>query len=131
MIWADALHQVKLKNPNIDDKSLIWNELLFLSIITSFNLGIIVIGVGHYLDLPFKLKLGIIMPGSLIDGIFSCIIQLYLPSIIFNYFIIFFNNKHLKIMEKYSSRNGRLVLTYVFISLGMLVVIAIIGGLIN
>lgn len=126
IIWADALHQTKLKNPNIDNGSLIWENLSFLSIITSFNLGVIVIGVSYYLGLPFQLKLGLLMPGSLIDGILSGVIQLYLPSIVFNYFVVFFKNKHLKIMDKYPSKGGKAVLTYIYISLGIIVLAVIL-----
>jgi hypothetical protein len=127
MIWADALHQTKAKNPNINNDSLIWDNLLFLSGVTLFNLLTIVIWVNNYLGSSYKFELGWVMPGSLIDRIISYGLQLYLPSIIINYLVIFFRNKYLRIMEKYPPKDGKYALAYVFISIGLLIISAIIG----
>jgi uncharacterized membrane protein AbrB (regulator of aidB expression) len=130
MIWADILHQAKAKKPNISNESLIWDNLSLLSGITFFNLLTIIGWISYYLNGSlYKFELGWVMPGSLIDRIISYGIQLYLPSIIINYFVIFFRNKHLRIMKKYPSKDGKYAFGYVLVSIGLLAISAIIGGI--
>lgn len=130
MIWADALHKTKSKNRNIRNNDLIWDNLLFLSVITALNFATIIGWISYYfMGYVYTFELKLIMPNTLVDKIFSVGIQLYIPSLVLNYFSIFFNNKHLKIMEKYSSREGKIVLTYIFISIGIFIISAIIIGI--
>lgn len=130
MVWADALHKSKSKNLSIHNKDLIWDNLLFLSVITVLNFATIIGWISYYFTVyVYTFELNLIMPNTLVDKVFSVAIQLYIPSIILNYFSIFFNDKHLRIMEKYPSREGKVVLTYIFTSIGIFIISAIVIGI--
>jgi hypothetical protein len=127
MIWADALWAYKRVNTTKGE----WRfySMLFMILGQLMNLFTLLIGLsllGIDINIYLNLKL---FPGEILNNAFNTIVTIFFPLFLLNYYFIYRKGKYLVIMERYKNRNGVLFLSYIFISLGI-VVIPIVGGFI-
>lgn len=120
-IWADALIQARSKKGQENG----WQLMLItaMSVLQGINflavlLLLRLISGGQYL---------ILFPVHIFDisgfntGV-SVLITYFLPFVIINYLLVFYNNRYEKIAETYGDGHGKLYRQYALISLGIIVV---------
>lgn len=78
----------------------------------------------------YKLDLDI-FPGNILDVFSSFFILYLLPMLIINYFLIFYNGRYEKLIQKYPYRNGKLFGVYFALSMLGPVLILCIAFIIN
>jgi hypothetical protein len=125
-IWADAIGSSKKKNTSL---SVI---MLGLSFIQSSHIMIIYflfivttnIKIPIFIDFHF-------LPFEALNKLLSFFTSLILPFITINYFLVFYKKKYEKILKKDKSKDGVLVIKYVFISAGIFILPLIIGKIIS
>jgi hypothetical protein len=118
-IWADAI-QVTKKNDSEQWKAA---TLIPMSVIEGINLLALllllrIISNGE-LPVVMEVKLTHI---SIINYAVSILLTFFLPFVLLNYLLIFYNDRYQQITNFYKGKNGRLYLRYVLASLGVIVV---------
>jgi hypothetical protein len=124
-IWVDAMVYEKTKHGHLRN----WKTytLLPLSIIQGVNLFTLLIWLsfsGVKFDVFFDFDF---LPGTMLDGFLSGFISLFLPFILLNYFLIFYNKQYEKLINEYKYKNGKLYLTYFLVSIGICIIPLILG----
>jgi hypothetical protein len=124
-IWVDAMVYEKTKHGHLRN----WKTytLIPISVLQGINLLTV-----FFLLSAFNLKLDIfidfnLFPGEMLDGFLSGFITLFLPFILLNYFLIFYNKQYKKLINEYKYRNGKLYLTYFLVSIGICIIPLILG----
>ena len=112
-IWADAIHHEREKNGGRGH----WKIFLFcaMSLLLSLNIGTLYSAILYFTgyDGPLKIVRWLIPAISgRVHDILWAIITLFIPSMIINYFFVFYKRKYRYIYRKYKFRNGRLLLIY-------------------
>ncbi|MDB5156265.1 MAG: hypothetical protein JWR50_972 [Mucilaginibacter sp.] len=120
-IWADALVQARTKKGRENG----WQLMLItaMSILQGINLLAILLLLrllsgGRYLIL---FPIHIFGYSGLNTGL-SVLITYFIPFVILNYLLVFYNNKYEQIAKTYGDRKGKLYRLYALISLGIIVV---------
>ena len=127
-IWVDAINAAQKKNAANDNS---WKNILLVAFSVAqginlltvfFLLGTFDINIDIFIDFD-------IFPGKMLDGFLSGFLTLFLPFIIFNYFMIFWKYRFEKLKEKYSgfNSNGIPFAIYIVVS-GLIFIIPIIIG---
>ncbi|TSJ43337.1 hypothetical protein FO440_03850 [Mucilaginibacter corticis] len=120
-IWADALIQARSKKGRESG----WQLMLITAM--SVLQGINFLAVLLLLRLLSKGRYLILFPVHIFNvpgfntGV-SVLITYFLPFVILNYLLIFYNNKYNQIAKTYGDRKGKLYRLYALISLGIIVV---------
>jgi hypothetical protein len=128
LIWADAILSFKKYHPNKE-----WKSKLFIYItwIHALNFWIIILWIKYFNFIVIP-KFSIdIFPGKLLDGFITFTIEFALPFGILNYFLIFYNNRYEKIIQKYKGNKYRYALVYSFTIAILAFVSAILYGILN
>ena len=109
LIWADSIQSIRKNQPNKKD----WKISIFLiiTIMHSFNLWIIVLWL-RYFGVHIPLIDLNLFPGHMIDSFLSFAIEFASPFILLNYFLVFRNNRYIKIVEKYKNLKFKYCLYY-------------------
>lgn len=118
-IWADAIRATKKKDAEQ------WKvaTLVPMSILHGVNLLAVlfvlraILGRQWPLFVPVKIFADVILNDAV-----SIILTFILPFLIFNYLLIFSNNRYDRIMRFYKGKNGRLYKLYILVSLGIIVI---------
>lgn len=113
LIWVDAIVNFRKHNPARTD----WKISLFIIQTTcnALNLWAILLWLKFFEIFSFKIEVDI-FPGTLLNSAAGFIVQFASPFILLNYFLIFHNNRHKKLIERYPHKNGKLAMVYTMVS---------------
>lgn len=114
MIWADAILTAQKKNKFSEE----WKLLVYLfAVFQALNLAVVIIFFKALFDIRSSITFQMdIFPGKMLDSLLPALIFYLLPFFLANYFLIVYKNRYRKIITKYKSYNGRLVLGYIVFS---------------
>lgn len=126
-IIADGIRFEKAKHGHYRN----WkpNILLGFTAINAFNFFTIILWSNFLLDkitgksYPVFVDIEI-FPWDTLDTLLSGLITLFIPFVTLNYFLIFYNKRYEKILEKYEYKNGKWYQIYIIAS----ILIAIVPG---
>lgn len=127
-IWADAIGFERLKHSHIRD----WKPYVLIGITfcQGLNFATILLILGIWLKGSFFLNFDI-FPGQMLDGAVSGILTLFVPFLIFNYFLIFRKKNYEKILQNYPFKKGKLYIGYLIISIILFFGPVIVGFLLS
>ena len=118
-IWADAIRATKRK----DSEQWKMATLVPMSILHGVNLLAILFVLRGILGRQWPLFVPVKIFGDVIlNDAVSIILTFIVPFLIFNYLLIFSNNRYYRIMRFYKGKNGRLYKLYILLSLGIIVI---------
>ena len=118
-IWADAIRTTKRK----DSEQWKMATLVPMSILHGVNLLAILFVLRGILGRQWPLFVPVKIFGDVIlNDAVSIILTFIVPFLIFNYLLIFSNNRYYRIMRFYKGKNGRLYKLYILLSLGIIVI---------
>lgn len=126
-IWSDAIQSGRKHNP--DDKHWKINIFGMLTFIDSILLWTITIWTKYFNILEWPLIHIRFFPGTVLNHFFSYLISYAWPFVILNYFLIFYRDRYKKILDKYPSRKGKVVMAYVLSVLVVGLITALIYGI--
>lgn len=118
-IWADAIRATK----KMDSEQWKVATLVPMSALQGVNLlGVLfllrgILGRQWPLFVPVK-----IFNDVLLNDAVSVVLTFIVPFLIFNYLLIFSNNRYYRIMRFYKGKNGQLYKLYILVSLGIIVI---------
>ncbi len=115
-IWSDAINYERIRNGGAEHWKLFtfsyMSLLVSLNILALLSLSLFVTGY----DIGTLIEQLVTFPQSeLLTDFTWAIVTLFIPSMMINYFFVFYKKKYEYILDKYKFRNGKLLLIY-FIS---------------
>lgn len=120
-LWVDTISFEKAKRTNKDN----WKafSLVPVSLLMGINLFTLLYWTNEltHHNLPVLLVAGI-FNNRLIDIFISVIIMYFIPFLILNYLVIFYNQRYEQLMKIYQNKAGKLYRNYILISLGLLAI---------
>jgi hypothetical protein len=110
MIWAEAIQKYRKFHPK--EKNWKTNLLIFNTHINAINFWIVIIWLKYFkiFTLP-SLEINL-FPGHILNSFSAWVIEFALPFGIINYFLIFYKNRYIKIVEKYSNTKPAYLFIY-------------------
>ena len=117
-IWADAINYERKKNGGEEH----WKPFTFsyMSLLLSFNIATLlsVINFITGYSIANKIEQLVTFPDSELLTNFSwATVTLFIPSMIINYFFVFYKRKYEYILNKYKFKNGKLLLSYFILTI--------------
>jgi hypothetical protein len=118
-IWADAINYERIKNGGEGH----WKVFTFayMSIFLSLNilagLSAILFFTGYELTSHLAESLSSIFSSELLVNFFWSLILLFIPSVLINYFSVFYKKKYNHILDHYKFKNGRILFLYFCITI--------------
>lgn len=120
-IWVDAIKYEQSKR----NRESGWKTMLmvYISILQGLNLLVLL----YILRWLSGRRMPIVLPWGLFhnrgyDAILSLILTFFIPFVILNYLLIYYNDRYKKLMASYPDSGGKLYGRYAMISLGLIVV---------
>ncbi len=111
-IWVDGIRRIQ----SVPQSKADWKyyTMIFISMAMALQLGLIITLLEMYVFHSNFYRIDInIFPGEKLDYFLAFFILYLLPSLILNYFLIFFNNRYEKILKKYEYKyDGILYVIY-------------------
>lgn len=126
-IWADAIIKAKKTNSGKSDKDKMLTLLVAFSIAQGFNLASIYFLISYLIRFNPLIAFNI-FPGNYLNTALSGFISFYLPFFILNYFLIFYNKKYERIIDKRSLNSGGKAFVFYFFGSGLLFFLIIFLG---
>ena len=127
-IWVDAIVWEKTTN----GKRRNWKAFTLIPI--SVFQGINLLTVAFWLSPLTKFSIFIditIFKAKALNSFCSAAITLFIPFLLLNYFLIFYNQRYESLIEKYKYYNGKLYLWYFLFTVGIFIIPIIIGILLS
>lgn len=119
-IWVDAITQEKAKKRE-DGKYWKAFTIIPMSLVQGVNLLTLLFIFRFFTDIPILFTLDLTRDKA-INGFIAGLLVFFIPFVLLNYLLIFYNNRYNKLMNLYPSRNNKLYRNYVLISLGIIVI---------
>ncbi|WPV01223.1 hypothetical protein SNE26_05515 [Mucilaginibacter sp. cycad4] len=119
-IWVDAITQERAKKGE-DGKHWKAFTIIPMSLIQGVNLLTLLFILRFFTDIPILFTIDLTRDKA-INGFIAGLLVFFIPFVLLNYLLIFYNNRYNKLMNLYPSRNSKLYRNYVLISLGIIVV---------
>ena len=113
LYWVDAIVGFKKNNPTRTD----WKFKVFTISTTcnALNLWAILLWMKFFNVFSFSMEINI-FSWSMLNGATIFIIYFASPFILLNYFLVFYNDRYKRLIEKYSNRNGKRAMIYIICS---------------
>ena len=126
MIWSDAIISFRKHHPKRKD----WKSATFMLMtwMHALNWWIVFIWLKFFNILNIPLISIDMFPSKLLDDFFAFTIEFALPFGILNYFLVFYNNRYDKIIQKYKDIKFRYAPVYSFTIVILAFISAIIYG---
>ena len=124
-IWVDAIKRAKSLPENRENWPL--GTMIFMTVSMTMNLSLILIIIEKYIFKSYVYKLEFSFLPSNVSNVVSFIILFVLPCVLVNYFFIFYRHRYEELLKKYPSKDGKLFLTYFFISIFLPLILLMIG----
>ncbi|TAJ12146.1 hypothetical protein DMA11_13895 [Marinilabiliaceae bacterium JC017] len=117
-LWVDAI----VNSNDYKNKESGWKFNLYwlMTVINALNIGVLILWLDFFQVDTSKFQINI-HSNSVLLSFIGGFINYGLPFAIINYYAIFYKNRYLKLIERYSHYNGRLALSYTFASLLLLI----------
>jgi hypothetical protein len=120
-IWADAIVYERSKK----DRQSSWKAFTIIPV--SILQGINLLAILLLIHLLSRRKYLVIFPMHIfnitgINTFLSVLLTYFVPFIIINYLLIFYNNHYQEVLKIYGDKKGKLYGTYAFVSIGVIVV---------
>lgn len=129
-IWVDCILRARSLPQNQGTWKLL--TMSFMSMAMAIKFMVLVAILERYILKTNFYKLDLdIFPGNILDVFSSFFILYLLPMLIINYFLIFYNGRYEKLIQKYPYRNGKLFGVYFALSMLGPVLILCIAFIIN
>jgi len=119
-IWVDAIVWEKSTN----GKRRSWKVYTLIPISICQGINLLTICFWCHIPIFFDIHLFPIPP---LNGFLSYLISLFIPFIILNYFIVIYNQRYERLIERYKYHRGKFYLWYFLSSLGGFIIPIIIG----
>lgn len=120
-IWADAILFEKAKR----EKDINWKTITIISVSLLQGLNLLVL---LYLlrwisrgQMPILLPLSIFNMSAL-NSACAIILVFFIPFVILNYLLVYYNNRYLEIIKTYPNRKGKLYRNYFLWSVGIIII---------
>ncbi len=128
LYWVDAIISIKTKNPNRKD----WKYTLFIytTLCNALNGWVLMLWLKFFDIYSFRIEIDI-LSGSILSNAIGFIIYFALPFIILNYSLIFYKDRYRKLLDRYTHRNGKFAMGYIFYSVLLGFISAVIYGVIS
>lgn len=128
LYWVDAIVSIKTKNPTRKD----WKFSLFTytTICNALNLWVIFLWLKFFDIISLKVEINL-FPGTILNNASGFIVYFATPFIFLNYFLIFYQSRYEKIIEKYQHRNGKYAMGYVLVSVLLGIISMILYEILN
>ncbi|WP_155960773.1 hypothetical protein [Flavobacterium daejeonense] len=122
MIWVDAILNIRKHHPNKKD----WKTtlLIYVTWIHALNFWILSIWLKYFNILSIPLIHINLFPSKMLNSFSSFAIEFALPFGIINYFLIFYNDRYVKIIKKY----GNMKTSYAFIYSAIVALVALFSA---
>jgi hypothetical protein len=126
--WVDAIVSINTKNPNRKD----WKYTLFIytTLCNALNVWVVMLWLKFFNIFFFRVEIDI-LSGSILGNAIGFIIYFASPFIILNYLLIFYKDRYKKLLDKYTHRNGKFAMGYIFYSILLGSISAVIYGFIK
>ncbi len=112
LIWADSINRYKEFNPKDKGwKISVFNMNTFLN---GLNLWAILLWLKYFKILSFNLLNIHLFPVESLNNLFTFIVVFASPFGVMNYFLIFYKNRHEKIIKRYSITDSKYFIIYSF-----------------
>jgi len=114
-IWVDCILRAKSQPQNKNSWKLF--TMIFMGMAMSLNFIIISIFLSDLgiTNKIFSIKINFI-ESSKLNSILGFIVSYFLPVTFINYFLIFYNRRYEKLIEKYKYHNGKYIGFYLLVS---------------
>jgi hypothetical protein len=124
-IWVDAIITERAKK--LEGKNWKLYTIIPISLLQGINLFTFFYWMKTVVNRNLPLFFGVdIFNARLINGFISIILTLFIPFIIFNYLLIFNNDRYEELIAKYKSKREKFYKKYTLVTLGLLIVPIII-----
>ena len=114
LIWADAIESFKKNKPNVDWKLRL---LILMTVINSLNIASISLWLKFLKLYDFNFYQIHIYQLDKLNNVLEFILHFCLPFVILNYFLIFYNNSYLGLIERYKGEKNKIAFKYMMGSL--------------
>jgi hypothetical protein len=119
-IWVDAITQERAKKGE-DGKYWKSFTIIPISLIQGVNLLTLLFFLRFFTDIPILFTLDLTRDKA-INGFIAGLLVFFIPFVLLNYLLIFYNNRYNKLMNLYPAKDSKLYRNYVLISLGIIVI---------
>ncbi|MGF7072437.1 hypothetical protein [Mucilaginibacter sp. R-33] len=118
-IWVDAITQERAKKGTDGN----WKAftIIPISLIQGVNLLTFLFILRSFTDIPILFTIDLTRDKA-INAFIAGLLVFFIPFVILNYLLIFYNDRYNKLMNLYPSRGSKIYRNYVLISLGIIVV---------
>ncbi|MFS2189073.1 hypothetical protein ACCC92_20520 [Mucilaginibacter sp. Mucisp84] len=119
-IWVDAITQERAKKGE-DGKYWKAFTIIPISLIQGVNLLTLLFFLRFFTDIPILFTLDLTRDKA-INAFIAGLLVFFIPFVLLNYLLIFYNNRYNKLMNLYPAKDSKLYRNYVLISLGIIVI---------
>lgn len=120
-IWVDAIVQERAKKGDQGN----WKAftIIPMSLLQGINLLtlLFVVRIITHRGIPIVLSLNIFRERAL-NTFFAGIFTFFIPFLILNYLLVFYNERYQQLTKTYAASNGKLYRKYFFITVGVIVI---------
>lgn len=118
-IWVDAITQERAKKGTDGN----WKAftIIPISLIQGVNLLTFLFILRFFTDIPILFTIDLTRDKA-INAFIAGLFVFFIPFVILNYLLIFYNDRYNKLMNLYPSRGSKIYRNYVLISLGIIVI---------
>jgi len=116
-LWVDGI--VNSKDYKNNKSSWKYTVYWILTIANGLNLASLVVWLKFYQIELYTLEINL-FPNSLLENVIEGFLNYIALIAIINYFVVFYNNRYLKLIKKYPDYNGKLAFFYVVFSILLL-----------
>lgn len=129
-LWADLINHEIIKNGGAD----YWKTFTFfsMSVLGSLNIMACMCAIRlftGYIITEDTYQYLYTFKSETLNHFLWYLVYLFIPSMIFNYFSVFYRKNYEKILKNYKFRNGKLLKIYCFSSIGMVFFISFLNEL--
>lgn len=126
-IWVDCITRLRLIEANKDNWQI--TGIIIMSTAMTFNFVLLMVIIQKNLLDYYFYEINIPTLSGFQNYILTILILYFSPCVIINYLLIFYNKRYEKLLEKYPYSNGKLIVTYILISLFLPIVLLLIAML--
>lgn len=117
MVWSDAINYERIKNGGADG----WEIMTFsyMSFFVGLNFAAIISLIHFLTGIPldkFTINFGTMFTGAISSLLWS-IVNLYIPAMLLNFFLVFYKKRYEHILRVYSFQNGKILVIYLCLSI--------------
>ena len=118
-IWADAIALEKANKERRDSWKLF--TIIPMSVLQGINLFTLLVLIRALSQKRYPIVFPMdVFKGRGYNSVLSIILTYFLPFVIINYLLIFYNNRYEKLINKFGDRKGKLYKTYALVSIAII-----------